>query len=107
MSTKKEAMVSAKVLLEEINGGPLTLGDVLNSTRLCDEVTQAEFAKRLGISRQQLCDIEKGRRVVSPKLAALYAKKLSGSERLFVQLALQDELRRAGLHYEIEIRKAA
>ena len=52
-------------------------------------------------------DIEKGRKLVSAKLAVVYAKKLCASEVQYVRLAIQDQLRNAGLDYEVEIRKAA
>ena len=36
-------------LLESIDG-PMTLGDMIWSLRSCDEISQAEFAKTLGVS---------------------------------------------------------
>ena len=107
MRTKSKITDKTLKELEKISGAPLTFGDVIYSTRMCDECTQVEFAKKLGISRQHLCDIEKNRKYVSPKLAATYARKLGGFEAQYVRLALQDELRRAGLKYDIDIRKAA
>ncbi len=107
MRTKSKVTDNTLKELEELAGGPLTFGGVINCIRLCDEYTQVEFAKKLGISPQQLCDIEKDRKFVSPKLAASYARKLKDSEEQFIRLALQDELRRAGLKYEVDIRKAA
>ena len=64
-------------------------------------------AKKLNISKQHLCDIERGRKPVSPKLAAEYALKLGYSEKQFIRLALQDELDRAGLLFSVEIKRAA
>jgi DNA-binding XRE family transcriptional regulator len=29
---------------------------------MCDEISQTDFAKKLGVSKAHLCDIEKGRR---------------------------------------------
>lgn len=93
--------------LEKIAGAKLTLGKFLWSIRMSDELTQVEFAKILGMSKQQLCDIEHGRKVVSPKLAAEYADILGYSQKQFVRLALQDQLDRAGLPYDVEIKEAA
>ena len=56
--------------LDNIIGTPLSLGELIKAIRLCEEATQVEFAKQLKVSRQQLCDIERGRKYVSPKLAA-------------------------------------
>ena len=62
--------------LENIMGEKLTLGLFILSIRQGEELSQVEFAKMLDISRQVLCDIERGRRIISPKKAAEYAKLL-------------------------------
>lgn len=90
--------------LEKITGGKLTLGKTLWAIRMSDELTQVEFADSLDMSKQQLCDIEHGRKVVSPKLAAWYAKKLGYSQEQFIRLALQDMLDREGLKVTVEIK---
>ncbi len=58
---------------------------------------------RADSTRSHLCDIEKGRKLVSPKLAAKYANNLGHSERQFVRLALQDQVAKAGLRFEVKI----
>jgi transcriptional regulator with XRE-family HTH domain len=93
--------------IEKIVGGKLTLGKLLWAIRKSKEITQVNFAKQLNISKQHLCDIEHGRKVVSPKLAAEYAIKLGYSEKQFIRLALQDELDRAGLPFNVEVKRAA
>jgi DNA-binding transcriptional regulator YiaG len=61
--------------LEAQRGGPLTFGDVLRGIRTCDhEVTQAEFARFLRMTRQQVCDIEQGRRILSVQAVSALAK---------------------------------
>lgn len=66
-------------------------------------MSQTAFAALLDISRQYLCDVEKGRKAVSPKLAEEFAKRLGYSCEQFVRLAIQDELFREGLRYKIEL----
>jgi len=107
MTTKKKTM-SEKSLstLEKITKKKLTVGNLLWSIREGDEISQVEFARMLEISRQYLCDIEHGRRLVSPKMAAFFAEKLGYSVLQFVKLALQDELEKAGLHYSVEVKAA-
>ena len=61
----------------------------------------------MGISRQYVCDLEHGRRGVSPGMAAKLAKKLKYSEEQFIRLSLQDELDRAGLPFEVDVARAA
>jgi transcriptional regulator with XRE-family HTH domain len=92
--------------LEEVAGRPLTLGGLLESIRLSEEISQAAFAKKLGISASHLCDIEKGRKVVSPERAARIAKILGRSQQLFVRLALQELVDEAGLKLKVDIAAA-
>ncbi|QRN02954.1 helix-turn-helix domain-containing protein [Legionella sp. MW5194] len=93
--------------IESLVGQKLTLGSFLMSIRQGDGETQAAFAKTLGISRQNLCDIEHGRRFVSPKMAAEYAEKLGYSKKQFVRLCLQDLLDREGLTLIVDVENAA
>ena len=87
-------------------GGALTLGAALSGLREADERSLAEFARLLGISRSHLCDIEQGRRAVSPERAARFAEALSQNQAQFVRLALQDQLRSAGLKLTVAVKAA-
>jgi plasmid maintenance system antidote protein VapI len=69
-------------------------------------VSLEAFAKRLGISRANLCDIEQERKRVSPERAARWARLLGYSETQFVRLAIQADLDAAGLKYRVEIAAA-
>jgi transcriptional regulator with XRE-family HTH domain len=83
--------------------GPLTFAEILSGDRLCNEISQKDFAKKLRISPANLCDLEKGRKIPSPRRAADIAKRLGMSEALFVQVALQDALRAAKLPYTVSL----
>ena len=100
MTTEKSQAVRA---LEELAGGPLTLGRYLRSIREGEGMTQVDFAQKLGVSKSHLCDIEKGRKPVSAARAAELAHTLGYSEKQFVQLALEDAVKRAGLAYTVKI----
>lgn len=89
--------------LEKLSGGPLTFAKLLRSIRAGEDMTQAEFAERLGISKQHLSHIENGRKVVSAERAARWAAVLGYAETQFVRLALQDELHRVGLRYTVSV----
>jgi len=106
MNTKGRQKTKAARLLEELAGGPLTLGRYICSIREGEEMSQVEFAKKLGVSRSHLCDIEKGRKSVSPTKAASIARALGYSEKQFVELALQATMERAGLAYKVKIEAA-
>lgn len=104
MTTKRKS--DAMKFLEEVSGRPLSLGGLIESIRLSDELPQAVFAKKMGISPSHLCDIEKGRKAVSPARAVQFAKKLGRSETQFVRLALQDEVARSGLSFKVTVEVA-
>ena len=89
-------------LLEEIAGEALTFGGLLRATREGEGETQETFARRLDVSKSPLSGIENGRKVVSPARAARWAEILGCSPRQFVPLALQDELREAGLPFRVD-----
>lgn len=93
--------------LEAIAGEKLTLGSLLQSIRLGEELSQVDFSKMLGVSRQVICDIEHGRRSISPKKAAEYADLLGYSKKQFIRLALQDLLDREHLDFVVEVESAA
>ena len=89
--------------LEKLSGGPLTFGRLLEAIRLSDEIGQTAMAHKLGVSRQKLNDIENGRRFVSLERAARLARELGYLESQFVELALQDQLSVAGLHFRVHV----
>ena len=100
------AITSDESFLEGIIGGPLTLGGALSAIRESEGESLSQFASRLGISRSHLCDIEQGRRSVSPERAARFAKLLGQHQAQFVRLALQDQVRHAGLKLKVEVHAA-
>ena len=62
-------------------------------------MSHAEFARMLGISRANLSDIEKSRKLLSPAMAFMFAQTLGESEALWIQVALQGEIAAAGLRF--------
>ena len=101
MTTRKKS--ETMKFLEEAAGRPLSLGGLLESIRVGEEMSQAAFAKKLGVSPSHLCDIEKGRKVVSPERAARFAKILSRSREQFVRLSLQELVDEAGLKMRVNV----
>ena len=99
--------IKAAMALQKITKKKLTLGGLLWSIRLCDEKTQVQFAKELDISSQYLCDIENGRRTVSPLAAKKFAEKLGYLAEQFVELAIQDMLDHEKIKMKVHIEKAA
>lgn len=103
MTIKSKITENTLKKLRKITGLKLTLGKLIWSIRQADNISQVNFAKKLKITKQHLCDIEHERKSISPKLAANYAKILGYSKEQFIRLALQDLVDRDGLNVEIEV----
>ena len=103
MSTRKSAAIRS---LEKRTGGRVTFGGFLEAARLGEELTQPAFARKLGVSKSHLNDIEKGRKSVSPDRAARFAEILGYSQARFVKLALQDLLDRSNLKLHVDVKAA-
>ena len=91
----------------EAKFGPMTVGLFIRSFREADDISQADFAKKLKISKANLCDIEKNRKLVSPERASKFSKVLKVPETTMIQLAIQDMLRQAKLPYEVSLKKVS
>ncbi len=87
--------------------GPMTFGKALWALRKSDEVSQVDLARELGISRQNLCDLEKGRKIPSPERAFNIGEALGYGGAYFVRLALQDQLRESGLDLKVTVEPRA
>lgn len=97
--------IKAKEYLEKLRG-KLTLGMTMRAIRLSEEESQTDFAKKLKVSTQYLCDLEHNRKIVSPKKAKKFAEILGYSAEQFVALAIQDSLNHDGIHMLVEIKAA-
>ena len=84
----KEIEKSEKSYSEELEDkyGKLTFGNVLKSLRECEDETQSDFARKLDLSVEDICDLEEGRTIPTLQSAVLIAKKLHLPERVFVDL---------------------
>ena len=87
--------------------GQMTLGMSLRAHRESEAISQTEFAKKLKISKANLCDIEKGRKLVSLERAVKFAKVLQLPEEYYLILAVRDQLRAVKLNYDVFVRKAS
>ena len=83
--------------------GPISFAVFMRAARTSMDLTQEEFGKRLGISRANVCDIEKGRHLVSAELAVKVARKVGLPEKYALQACLQDQVRRTGVDAEVKV----
>jgi len=83
--------------------GALTVAKMLSSYRLGEEITATAMARKLSISPQLLCDFEKGRRLVSPRRAYEFGKKLDQVPEHWIEVALRDLLRSEKLNFKVSV----
>ena len=105
MSTDKRKAFGLKDLEKRI--GKLTVGEFLYAWRTSEEISLKEFGKLIGMSVANLCDIEKGRKGVSPEKAEQIAKATGVPPALLVRLSIEESLQAAGLKYKVEVKPAA
>jgi transcriptional regulator with XRE-family HTH domain len=79
----------------------------VHTWRTSEEISLKDLGKLIGMSVANLCDIEKGRKGVSPEKAEQIAKAIGVPPALLVRLSIEESLRAAGLHYKVEIKPAA
>lgn len=104
MTIKK---TNAVTFLESLLGDPLTFGQMLQSLRTTDEISQTDLAKKAKVSKGLICDIEKGRRDASIELAVKLAKIMGYLPESFVSILLEEQIRRAKLNFKVILEKAA
>ena len=105
MSTEKQVSLYSDDLRKKY--GRITFGRFLVAWREAEEMTQAQFARKLSLSSANLCDLEQGRRIPSPSRAKKIARKLGLPEKGIVAMALEDSLHKEGMRYSVELRDVA
>jgi transcriptional regulator with XRE-family HTH domain len=83
---------------------PGTLAELVQAVRAKEGLSYTEMGALVGASRGALCDIERGRRLISAALAARWAEALGYEAKPFVQLALQADIDAAGLKLRVLVR---
>ena len=82
---------------------PLTLPDMIEAVREDLELTKVDMANKLGVSKAHYGNLVNGRESVSIKRAGEWAKLLGYPEMLFVQYAIQDQLRRNDYSFSVRL----
>ena len=74
-----------------------SFGEFVRDIRECDEVPQTELAKRMHVSRQFIHAIEKDKATISLDMAIKIARALGYPYEAFVEVFLNDMLRKSGI----------
>lgn len=86
--------------------GPMTFGTFLTAARELMDISQSDLARKLKVPRSMICDIEKGRVLVSPKLAVKIARLAGFPEKFAVAHCFQDQLRKAKIKMRVKVEAA-
>lgn len=106
MNTKKNEAVNALEATKEIWNN-MTFGGLVHSLRVSDEITQIELAKRIGVSKQFLSDVEHNRKDVGIPFAKKISDALGYSIEPLIELLIRDQLRGQHLDYIVELKHAS
>ena len=95
--------MGAKKELENLIGEEFSFGMALEAYRTREGITQADLAELLGCGTSHVCNLEKGRTLVSAEKATEIARAIGDSEKFFVMLAFKDQLRKTGKNWEVKV----
>ena len=68
---------------------------------------QVELAKKVGVSKQFLSDVEHDRKDVGISFAKKISEALGYSIESFIELLIRNQLKRQDLNYIVELKKAS
>lgn len=85
----------------------MTFGGLVHSLRVSDEISQVVLAKKIGVSKQFLSDVERNRKDVGISFAKKIAEALDYSIEPLIELLIRDQLKRQHLNYIVELKKAS
>jgi transcriptional regulator with XRE-family HTH domain len=91
--------------LSSLRGGSARFGRILEAVRAAEGLTQGELGARVGLSRGRVCDYEKGRRLVTPKVAAAIARSFGYDPARFIAFALEELLDKEGFQFSVVVGK--
>jgi transcriptional regulator with XRE-family HTH domain len=84
-----------------------SFGEFVKDIRECDEISQTELAKRMRVSRQFINAIERNKANVSVEMAIKIASALEYPYEAFVEICLNDMLRKSGIKKVVHLESKA
>jgi len=98
-SNTADAVPIAKKFLKKA-----TFGALVMNIRESDNISQAELARRIGVTRQFLHAIENEKRAGNVDFAIKVAHSLGYPDNVFIEVCLNDLLRRSGVNKIVELK---
>lgn len=84
-----------------------SFGEFVKDIRECDEISQTELAKRMHVSRQFIHAIENDKANISLDMAIKIANALRYPYEAFVEIFLNDMLRKSGIKKVVHLESRA
>lgn len=106
MTTKTNQSIDALHATKDV-WDKMTFGGLIRALRMSDEISQVALAKKIGVSKQFLSDVEHNRKDVGISFAKKIASALGYSIEPLLELLIKQQLRRQRLHYTVELKKAS
>lgn len=103
MTIKKT--MSARKALENVLKS--SFGEFVRDIRECDEMSQAQLAKRMHVSRQFINAVERNKANVSLEMVIKIARSLGYPYEAFVEIFLNDMLRKSGIKKIVHLESKA
>lgn len=101
-TTKLKNLESARASFNKLLG-QINFAQILKSFRECEDMTQAEFARQIGVSRQFIHDIEKGKKLPPLSFAIKASKVLGFEDYTFVSAHLTEQLKLNGIKGRVQV----
>jgi DNA-binding XRE family transcriptional regulator len=103
MTTKKNKL--AREVLKDVLKS--SFGEFVRDIRECDGISQTELAKRMHASRQFIHAVEKNKAKISLEMAIKIARALGYPYEAFVEIFLNDMLRKSGIKKIVHLESKA
>ncbi len=102
MNIKNEELIDINEVVQD-TWDEMTFGSLIRSLRLSDEISQVELAKKIGVSKQLLSDVEHNRKEVGFHFAKKISKSLGYSIAPMLELIIRDQLKKQKLNYDVTV----
>ncbi|MFA5960982.1 MAG: helix-turn-helix transcriptional regulator [Tatlockia sp.] len=106
MSTKLNTSINALEATKD-TWNEMSFGGLVRSLRISDEISQVELARKIGVSKQFLSDVERNRKEVGIEFAKKISDGLGYSIEPLIELLIRDQLRKQHLNYIVELKKVS
>ncbi|MBF0441770.1 MAG: helix-turn-helix transcriptional regulator [Oligoflexales bacterium] len=99
-------MANARKFLKDLVGD-LTFGELLRSERKCEELTQEQLAKKIGVTKQAISNFESSKDFPKKEILKKIARFFKMDEETYVRYIVQDMLNKKGITGYTVVKKRA